>query len=454
MVLLALSHFSHLPTSLLTMKVFKFGGASINSIERIKNVGEILQKYEGEQLLIVVSALGKTTNSLEKVVDAFYQNKKEEALQIFETIKQDHLKIYGELTVQDSYSPLTTHNSLSHSLLTTHHSLSGFFTEIEWLLHDKPVRDYDYYYDQIVCIGEILSSFILSEYLNKSGIKNKWIDVRDVIRTDDNFRDAKIDWEITAQKTEEQIKLLYAETKIVLTQGFIGATDENESTTLGREGSDYSAAVFANLLNAESQTIWKDVQGVMNADPKLYADAQWIKELNYREVIEMAYYGAQVIHPKTIKPLQNKGIPLYVKSFIHPDEEGTWIHDENINHLPPIIVYKANQALVQLSSKDYSFVGEGLTAEVNALFEELKFKPNLTQITAISLLCVIDDRPEKVEAFALKASTHCDVLVTKNLTMLTVRHYQKEVVDKLTKDYKILLQQQTPETVQMLLSNL
>ena len=360
----------------------------------------------------------------------------------FENIKKEHLTIYREL-ISDDADPL----------LTTHHSLSDFFTEIEWLLHDKPVRDYDYYYDQVVCIGEMLSSFILSQYLNQIAVPNKWIDVRDIIRTDDNFRDAKIDWKVTAQKIDEQIKPLYASTGIVLTQGFIGATDENESTTLGREGSDYSAAVFANLLDAESQTIWKDVQGVMNADPKLYNDAQWIKELNYKEVIEMAYYGAQVIHPKTIKPLQNKGIPLYVKSFINPDDEGTCIHSKNINDLPPIIVYKADQALVQLASKDYSFVGEGLTGEVYGIFEALKFKPNLTQNAAISLLCVVDDHKEKVEAFALKAGEHFDVSVTKNLAMLTVRHYQQNLVNKLTSGYKIVLQQQTPETIQMVLAN-
>lgn len=423
------------------MKVFKFGGASISTVERIKNVGAILKKYEGEKLLIVVSAMGKTTNALEKVVEAFYDGKKDEALQLFENSKQEHLAIYKELIQEDANSPLTIH-----------HSLSDFFTEIEWLLHDKPVRGYDYYYDQIVCIGEMLSSVILSEFLNKTGIGNSWIDVRDIIRTDDNFRDARIDWKITSEKINDQVKPLFTTNNIVLSQGFIGATDENESTTLGREGSDYSAAVFANLLDADCQVIWKDVQGVMNADPKLYDEAQWIKELNYKEVIEMAYYGAQVIHPKTIKPLQNKSIPLYVKSFINPDEEGTCIHNQNVAHLPPIIVYKEAQALLQLASKDFSFVGEGLTAEVYRIFESLKFRPNLTQNAAISLLCVVDDQPEKVESFALKASEYFGVTVTKNLTMLTIRHYQKDVVEKLTGGYKIVLQQQTPETMQMVLS--
>lgn len=427
------------------MKVFKFGGASVSTAERIRNVGSILKRYEGERLIIVVSALGKTTNALEKVTEAFYAGNKDEALQLFEKVKRDHLVIQQELQTNNPGSPT------SSVAETPAGKLPDFFTEVEWLLHDKPVRHFDYYYDQVVCIGEMLSTSIVSDYLNSAGINNTWMDVRDVIRTDNNFRDAKIDWNVTAQKVAGNVQPAFTENNIVLTQGFIGATDENESTTLGREGSDYSAAVFANLLNAESQTIWKDVQGVMNADPKLYAEAQWIKELNYREVIEMAYYGAQVIHPKTIKPLQNKSIPLYVKSFIHPDEEGTCIHNKNVAHLPPIIVYKAGQALVQLSSKDFSFVGEGLTAEVYSIFESLKFRPNLTQNAAISLLCVVDDLPEKVEAFALKGSEQFDVSVTKDLLLLTVRHYTVEVVNELTENYKIVLQQQTPETVQLLL---
>jgi aspartate kinase len=298
----------------------------------------------------------------------------------------------------------------------------------------------------------MLSTCIVSHYLQNMGILNRWVDVRDIIYTDDNFRDARINWTLTKEKVEEKIKPLLLHTDIVLTQGFVGATDENESTTLGREGSDYTAAVFANLLDAESQTIWKDVQGVMNADPKQYKDATWIKELNYKEVIEMAFYGAQVIHPKTIKPLQNKGIPLYVKSFLYPAEEGTCIHQKNVQDLPPIIVYKASQVLVQLSSKDYSFVTEGLSTEAYAILSQLKFKPNLTQNAAISLLCVVDDRPEKVEAFALTAGAKFDVNVSKDLTLLTIRHCTEDLIHNLTKGYKVVLRQQTPETVQLLLA--
>jgi aspartate kinase len=417
------------------MKVFKFGGASVSTAERIVNVGSIVKKYAGEKILVIVSAMGKNTNALEKVAEAFYEGKREEALQLFAAVKDSHNAISAQLAGE----------ALPQ--------LSDFYTEIEWLLHDKPVRQYDYYYDQIVCVGELLSSAIVSHYLNHTGIKNSWIDVRDVIRTDNNFRDARIDWNISALKVRDEVTPLFTQTDIVLTQGFIGATDENESTTLGREGSDYSAAIFANLLDAESQTIWKDVQGVMNADPKLYNEAQWIKELNYKEVIEMAFYGAQVIHPKTIKPLQNKGIPLYVKSFLNPDEEGTCIHSQQVDNLPPIIVYKADQVLVQLTSKDFSFVSEGLTSEVYRILTDLKFKPNLTQNAAISLLCVVDNRADKVEAFALKTSEHFDVSVMKSLNLLTIRHYTKELVDMLTTGYDIVLQQQTPETIQLLLAS-
>ncbi|MBA2330817.1 MAG: aspartate kinase, partial [Flavisolibacter sp.] len=272
-----------------------------------------------------------------------------------------------------------------------------------------------------------------------------------VIRTDDTFRDAKIDWEITTEKMNTQVVPLLKSADIVITQGFIGATDENESTTLGREGSDYTAAVFANVLNADCVSIWKDVQGVMNADPKIYKNAQWIKELNYKEVIEMAYYGAQVIHPKTIKPLQNKHIPMYVRSFVHPDEEGTYIHNGSLNNLPPIIVYKENQVLVQLNSKDFSFVSDQLTTDLYTLFGRLKIKPNLTQNAAISFLCVLDDHPNKIEEFALTASELFDVQVNSGLTLLTIRHFTQDLLADLTREKTILLSQQTPETIQVLI---
>ena len=451
------------------MKVFKFGGASVNSVERIKNVGNILKQYEGEQLMVIISAMGKTTNALEKVATAFFEGRQEEALQLFDLVKQHHL-------------------TTAKFLLVTHYNetleqLVNFFTEAEWLLHDKPVKEYDYYYDQVVCIGELLSTCIMSAYLNEAGVLNKLIDVRDVLRTDDNFRDAGVDWEVT----EKQLKLavdgwggkktegkmtddswqLTDEEKsknistqptttnhqrptIIITQGFIGSTDANESTTLGREGSDYSAAIFANLLNAESLTIWKDVEGVMSADPKEYTDATFISELSYNEVIEMAYYGAQVIHPKTIKPLQNKQIPLHVKSFLNPDKPGTIISRKNGKNLPPIKVIKQQQVLVHLHSQDFSFVGEQPISHLYKIFEHLHIKPNLLQTGAISIQICLDDHAEKIDQLAVAASELFDVQLERGLTLLTIRHYTNELLDTMILGKEVELMQKTKETVQVL----
>lgn len=421
------------------MKIFKFGGASVNSVERIRNVGEIIQSYKGEKLLVVISAMGKTTNALEKVTEAFFSQKLEEALSLFAKVKQQHLETARQL--------------LTDSLPACEQQLKEFFTEAEWLLHDSPVREYDYYYDQVVCIGELLSTALVSHYLNSIGIANQWMDVRDIIRTDDNFRDAGIDWTYTQSKVNEVIIPSFSVTNIILTQGFIGATDENESTTLGREGSDYSAAVFANMMDAVSQTIWKDVESVMNADPKEFADVQPIHELNYNEVIEMAYYGAQVIHPKTIKPLQNKGIPLYVKCFLQPSLEGTVIHGKSLKQLPPIIVLKQNQVMIEMSSRDFSFVGEHHVSHLYSLFEKLKVKPNLTQNGAISFLCVMDDHTDRIEKLALEASSLFDVKVLKGLSLLTIRHYDTTILEKMVNAKSILLRQQTPETIQVLMTS-
>ena len=419
------------------MKIFKFGGASVNSVDRIRQVPGILRQYTGEKILVVISAMGKTTNALEKVVDAFFSGHREEALALFGQIKEQHLT--------------TAKYILVRNYLACEAQMKDFFTEVEWLLHDKPVRDYDYYYDQVVCVGELLSTSMMSAYFAECGIGNQWIDVRDIFRTDANFRDAVIDWEVTDRKVREEILPLFGEEDIIVTQGFIGATSDNESTTLGREGSDYTAAVFANLLDAESQTIWKDVEGVMNADPKQFPDAKLIGELNYDEVIEMAYYGAQVIHPKTIKPLQNKGIPLYVKCFLDASLPGTVIHSKSLKGLPPIIVLKQDQVQVQLHSKDFSFVGETGTARLYDLFGQVRVKPNLIQSGAVSIRVCLDDRPARIERLALAAAELFDVEVERGLTLLTVRHYTDEVVQRLTAGKREVLRQQTEETVQVLM---
>ncbi|MFT3946475.1 MAG: aspartate kinase [Agriterribacter sp.] len=419
------------------MKVFKFGGASVNSVERIQQLPGILKLYEGEKKVVVISAMGKTTNALEKVAEAFFNNQKDAALQLFEHIKTQHLNTA-------KYLLITTYNE-------TCEKLEQLFTEIEWALHDKPVREYDYYYDQIVCSGELFSTAIISAYLNEKKVANTWVDVRDIFRTNDNFREAVIEWDITNNNVAQQVKPVFEDYDIVVTQGFIGATDENESTTLGREGSDYTAAVFANMLDAESVMIWKDVAGVMNADPKIFPSAKVISELNYDEVIEMAYYGAQVIHPKTIKPLQNKGIPLLVKCFLDPALPGTIIHDKNIKYLPSIIVLKNNQALLHLHSKDFSFVGEHEMSRLYHLFVENKITPNLIQTGAVSLMVSTDDKSEKTDHLAGEATELFDVQVEKGLTLLTIRYYTEGLLSELTQGRQTVLKQQSPETVQVLM---
>jgi len=419
------------------MKVFKFGGASVDSVSRIRKLPDILKTYKSEKLLIVISAMGKSTNALEKVAEAFYAGDAPTALDRFGQIKQNHLQIAGSLGLAD--------NSVFQQKMT------DFFTEVEWLLQDKPVRSYNYYYDQIVCVGELLSTSIVSNFLFAEGIQNQWVDVRDVFATDDQFRAANIEWDKTKTLVPELILPLFKETDIILTQGFIGSTDSNESTTLGREGSDYSAAIFANLLEAGSLTIWKDVEGVMNADPKAFPEAQYIRELGYDEVIEMAFYGAQVIHPKTIKPLQNKSIPLYVKCFLDPKLPGTLIHSKHISSLPPIIVLKQNQSLIHFRSKDYSFVGEEGTASLYNMLSSLHIQANLLQTGAVILQVCTDNIPEKIENLALEASGIFDVQIENGLTLLTVRHYQKESLEKLIQGRTVVLQQWSPETVQTLM---
>jgi aspartate kinase len=395
---------------------------------------------------VIISAMGKTTNALEKVTEAFFRGEKDQALQLFEGIKQQHLTTAKYLLVEN-YNPC-------------YKQLMDFFTEVEWLLHDKPVRNYDYYYDQVVCVGELLSTGIVSHYLNEAGVKNHWLDVRDILRTDDNFRDAGVDWAYTEEKIRMTVesgekmtddsRQMTGKRGIYLTQGFIGSTDENESTTLGREGSDYTAAIFANLLDAESLTIWKDVEGVMSADPKQFPEATFISDLSFNEVIEMAYYGAQVIHPKTIKPLQNKNIPLHVKCFTDASLPGTTISNKKVKHLPPIVVIKEKQVLMHLHSQDFSFVGEKPMSRLYEMFAQLRFRPNLVQTGAISVQLCLDEHPDKVDQLAADASSIFDVELERGLSLLTIRYFNNDLLEKMMKGKQILLQQETRETVQVL----
>jgi len=419
------------------MKVFKFGGASINDFDSIQNLAYILGGHKDEKILIVISAMGKMTNALEKVAEAFYEQRNEDAHRLFEKIKTYHLNLLKYLII------------LQWEKATT--KLNELFAKVERLLDEKPVKDYNYYYDQIVSIGELLSTTLISFFLNEQKITNKWIDVRDLLKTDNTFRDAKVSWEATQKNVEKKLLPLFEEYNFVITQGFIAGTDKNETTTLGREGSDYTAAIFTDLLNAESLTIWKDVDGIMNADPKDFHEAKTINELSYKEIIEMAYYGAHVIHPKTIKPLQNKKIPLFVKSFLDDALQGTVISEKQILHLPSIIVYKRNQVLITLQSLDFSFVEGKPINFLREILDGLRVKPNLTQNAAISFSICIDDVPEKIEQVALQASPVFDVQIQKNLSLITIRHYTPQFVEAILKNKEIILEQKTSETIQALI---
>jgi len=420
------------------MKVFKFGGASLESIERIQQVTAIIQSFPGQQLLIVISAMGKTTNELEKVAQNFYMRKREIAAQLLHNIEQQHLDIAEKL--------------LGNRENPVFEQLQQFFTEAEWTLGEKPLRQYDYYYDQLVSLGELLSTAIMSAYFNLAGVSNTWLDVRDIFRTDDTFRDANIDWEWTQRNVTEKVLPLFKRTNIVIAQGFIGSTDQNESITLGREGSDYSAAVFANLLNAESQTIWKDVEGLKNADPKLFPNTINIPEISFSEVIEMAYYGAQVIHPKTIKPLYLKQIPLYVKSFLNKDLPGTVIREDiDVKQLPPIIVLKKNQVLLTITSRDFSFITEDRISDIYEMFHKHKIKINLMQNAAISFSCCIDNSAEKIELLMKALHNDFKIAYFEGLELLTVRYNKDGLLEELSKDRTVLLEQRSPVTIQRLL---
>jgi aspartate kinase len=419
------------------MKVFKFGGASLESVERIRQVAQIVQSFPDEKLLIVISAMAKTTNELEKVAENFFLRKREIAAQLLFNIEQHHLNVAESLL-----------DTREHPLFT---QLQQFFTEAEWTLGEKPLRTYDYYYDQLVGMGELLSTAIVSAFFNSIGLNNTWLDVRDVFRTDNNFRDANIDWTYTQRQVTEKVAPLFDKASIVIAQGFIGATDQNESVTLGREGSDYSAAVFANMLDAESQTIWKDVEGLKNADPKLFPNTVNIPEISYGEVIEMAYYGAQVIHPKTIKPLQNKQIPLLVKCFLDKNLPGTVIKETaDLKQLPPIIVLKKNQVLLNITSKDYSFITEDKISDIYEIFHGLKVKINLMQNGAINFSCCIDNNPEKIELLIKTLHQQFKIVYNEGLELLTVRYYQTNLLEELSNGHTILLEQRSPATIQRL----
>jgi aspartate kinase len=411
------------------MRVFKFGGASIKDAEGVKNLASILKKYNDDDLVLVISAMDKTTNALESVTDSFFYRRGDQE-QKLEKVKAFHFRIIESL-FPDSVHPV-------------YDEINNAFVELHWAIEGEPSTDYNKEYDQIVSIGEILSSKIVSFYLGEMGIKNEWKDARDFIKTDSSFREGKVEWDMTENLISNGFK-----GGVILTQGFIAGAPDNYSTTLGREGSDYSAAIIAYCLDAKDVTIWKDVPGLMNADPKRFAEAKKIDQLSYQDAIELAYYGATVIHPKTIKPLQNKKIPLYVKSFIKPEEKGTVINEQQSEMLVPCFIFKSEQILISISPKDLSFIVEENLSYIFKLFSSAGIKINMMQNSAISFSVSIDNDERKIPALLKELQKDYRVLYNENLELITIRYYDQAAIDKVCCDREVLLEQKSRATVQL-----
>ena len=419
------------------MDIFKFGGASVKDAAGVKNLCNIVHDYQNGKLLVVVSAMGKITNKLEELTHA-YLNGSEETHAIFDEIKHFHFHIIEELFEGKS-------NSVYDDVANT-------FVEIDWLIEDEPDNDADYIYDQIVSIGEVVSTKIVAAWLNENNNKALWADARNFIQTDNTYREGKVDWTKTSQIIQRDLVPLL-NNYIIVTQGFIGGTSENYTTTLGREGSDYSAAIFASCLDAVALTIWKDVPGVLNADPKWFDETEKIAQLSYHDAIELTYYGATVIHPKTIKPLQNKGIPLFVRSFIQPEGVGTAITKDN-NPLPiPSFIFKVNQALISIFPKDYSFIIEENLSNIFELFHKHKIKINTMLNSAISFSVSVDDQSQRIAQLIKDLSTEFNVKYNKNLELVTIRYYNQSTIDRVTVDKDILLEVKSRHTCQMVMKN-
>ena len=413
-------------------KMFKFGGSSLKDAAAIRNVGAILQRFRDENLVIVVSALGKTTNALEEVIYA-HARQDGKAKTLLSDLKSLHYNLATEL-MPDNQEVLVL--------------LNDTFVEADWVLEEPPHPNFDYMYDQIICVGELASSRIVHAYLNSIGLLTEWLDAREIIITDDIHREGWVNWEETGRRMEEKVKPLMVQSGFLLTQGFIGSTLENATTTLGREGSDYTTAIFSYCLNGESMTIWKDVPGVLTGDPRLFDNVTKLDRLSYKEAIEMTYYGAKVIHPKTIKPLQNKSIPLYVKSFIDPDGDGTLISSDVEDHYPPIVTIEQQQTLLSIATRDFSFVAEH---HLSLLFQKIadqRLQVNMMQNSAISFSICVNQSPDKVNAFIAGIEHEFKVTREDGLELITIRHPQDGVLESMRRGKIVLFEERIRNTVQ------
>ena len=413
------------------MKVFKFGGASVKDASGVRNIATVLQHEGIDKTIVIISAMGKMTNALEEVAKSYYNQSKELAQNI-NFVKSFHQNIISEL--------------LGDKAVNTLIEIEQLYIEMSGFMMMNKSSNYNYIYDQIVSYGELISTKIVSNYLNEIGLENQWIDVRNFIKTDENYREPIVNWNTTQQNISNNLKI----DKLIITQGFLGATEHGLTTTLGREGSDYTAAIFAYCMEAESVTIWKDVAGVLNADPRYFDETILLKQISYTEAIEMAFYGASVIHPKTLKPLQNKNIPLFVRSFINIEEKGTSVSKGALlEPFVPCFIVKKNQILISISALDFSFMVENNISYIFKLLHEFQLKVNMIQNSAISFSVCVDDNFNNFEKFLNEIKSKFLVSFDLDLTLYTVRHFDEAALKKIENNREVLLKQLNKETVQI-----
>jgi aspartate kinase len=423
------------------MKVFKFGGASVKDASSVRNVSDILKRFENEKIIVVVSAMGKTTNALEEVANHFW--------------KRDEAAFEGKLQEIETF-----HFALIDVLYTS--DSSGIKTIITTILgklrrqfKDEERKSFDFEYAQIVSLGEVISTHIVNLFLVSDGHKSVFADARTLVRTNHNYREAEINWAMTEELVNKNFLPAFENCSIQVTQGFIGHTSDGFTTTLGREGSDFTAGIFAYCTHAESVTIWKDVPGMLNADPKFFENTIKLDKISFREAIELSYYGASVIHPKTIKPLQNKGIPLYVKSFIHPEATGTIIQaDLDQDHLIPSFIFKHKQILMSFSPKDFSFIAEENLSDIFNRLSRGNAKINMMQNSALSFSVLLDEEKIDLQNLLGLFENQYTIKFNQNLELVTIRHYDQETIDLVTKNKEIILEQKTRQTARLVLKSI
>ncbi|MDI1356082.1 MAG: aspartate kinase [bacterium] len=418
------------------MQIFKFGGASVKDADSVKNVSSILKNNAKGHTVVVISAMGKMTNKLEELVNAYF-HKGPNCLVLLEEIKQFHRGIAaGLFGVKDH---------------PVYNDIENVCVELLWAIEEEPSFSYNHHYDQIVAQGEILSTKIVSAYLSDQGLKSYWLDVRDIIQTDNTYREGKVDYALSETLVKARLLPLFKEYSLVITQGFIGATSENYTTTLGREGSDYTAALLAYFTDAGRVVIWKDVPGVLNADPKYFKNTKKLDDLTYHDAIELTYFGASVIHPKTIKPLQNKNIPLEVRSFLKPNEPGTIIKGSGTRSEVTSYIFKDQQILLSIMPKDFSFIAEDNLSDIFNLFSKYNVHIHMMQNSAISFSVCTDDDPQKIEPLVEELGNDFKVLYNEGVQLMTIRNYNPDIVAKLSEDKMILIEQRSRHTLQMVM---